>query len=130
MDRNYPEGIVNSAISKARAIPRSVAIRKVVREDSSKRRPVFVVSWDPRLPSVSTMTQKHWRSMTNQDQLMKEVFPEPPLIAYKRQRNLGDSLIRAKVQPTPLRQSGRKLRGLTNCGKCCHACPYVKERKI
>ena len=40
-DRNYPEGIVNSAISKARAIPRSVAIRKVVREDTSKRRPVF-----------------------------------------------------------------------------------------
>ena len=129
IDRNYPEGLINAAICKAKSIPRAVAIRKVVREDSSKRRPVFVISWDPRLPSLSTMTQKHWRSMTNQDQLMKEVFPEPPLIAYKRQRNLGDSLIRAKVQPTPLRQSGRMLRGMTNCGKGCHACPYVKERK-
>ena len=29
LDRNYPEGIINAAINKARAIPRHIAIRKV-----------------------------------------------------------------------------------------------------
>ena len=29
IERNYPEGIINSAISKARKVPQSVAIRKV-----------------------------------------------------------------------------------------------------
>ena len=53
LDQKYPIGIVNAAINKARAIPREVAIRKVVRETSSSRRPVFVVSWDPRLPPLS-----------------------------------------------------------------------------
>ena len=85
LDRNYPEGIINAAITKARSIPRAVAIRRVAREPTQQRRPVFVLSWDPRLPSVSALTQKHWRSMTSQNQLMKETFPEPPLIAYKRQ---------------------------------------------
>ena len=33
MDRNYPEGLINSAICKAKSIPRAVAIRKVVQED-------------------------------------------------------------------------------------------------
>ena len=42
LDRNYPIGIVNAAINKARANPRAVAIRKVVRENTTIRRPVFV----------------------------------------------------------------------------------------
>ena len=127
MDRKYPDGMINSAVCKAKSIPRAVAIRKVVEENSSKKRPVFVISWDPRLPSLSTMTQKHWRSMINQDQLMKEVFPERPLIAFKRQRNLEDSLIREKIQSINLRKSNRKLRGMSKCGKGCHACVYVDD---
>ena len=75
------------------------------------------------------MTQKHWRSMTTQDQLMKDTFPEPPLVAYKRQTNLGDFLIRAKVNPKHDRKSDRKLRGMKKCGQACHACPYIHERK-
>ena len=127
-DRNYPIGIVNAAINKARAIPRAVAIRKVVRENTTVRRPVFVVSWDPRLPSLSAITQRHWRSMVSQDKLMEETFPEPPLIAYKRQKNIGDFLIRAKVTPQVIHEK-RKIRGMKKCGKACHSCPYIKERK-
>ena len=112
LERKYPLGIIDAAISKARSIPREVAIRRVAREHTQSRRPVFVVSWDPRLPSVSAMTQKHWRKMTSQDQLMKDTFPEPPLVAYKRQKNLGDFLIRAKVNPKNNRKSNRKLRGM------------------
>ena len=41
-DRNYPIGIVNAAINNTRAIPRAVAIRKVVRENTTIMRPVFV----------------------------------------------------------------------------------------
>ena len=70
---------------------------------------LFIVSWDPRLPSFSAITNRHWRSMTSQDKLMKETLPEPPLIAYKRPRNIGDSLIRAKVNPINVRPK-RKLR--------------------
>ena len=127
MARNYPEGIINAAIKKARDIPRAVALRKVARNNTSQRRPVFVVSWDPRLPSVSAITSKHWRSMT-QDPLMKEVYPEPPLIAYKRQTNIGDKLIRAKVSPNILHKK-RQLNGMKKCLKQCHICPYIQERK-
>ena len=67
--------------------------------------------------------------MTSQDQLMKDTFPEPPLVAYKRQKNLGDFLIRAKVNPKNNRKSNRKLRGMKKCGQECHACPYINERK-
>ena len=127
LERNYPEGIVDAALNKARQIPRSVALRKVVRNSPLSRRPIFVVSWDPRLPSVSAITNKHWRTMT-QDPLMKEIFSEPPLIAYKRQRNIGDKIFRAKVCPN-IPYPRRNLRGMKKCQKECHVCSYIQERK-
>ena len=38
-------------------------------------------------------TPKHWRSMVFADPHLREVFPQPPLLAYKRQPNLIDLLL-------------------------------------
>ena len=83
--RNYRSGMIDAALKKARAIPREEALKCVVKT-TNIRRPVCVVSWDPRFPSLSAMQQKHWQSMTTSDPYLAEVFPDPPLIAYKRQK--------------------------------------------
>ena len=68
--------------------------------------------------------------MISQDQHLKEVFEAPPLTAFKRQRNIKDSLIRAKVADPPTRKSERrKIEGMKRCGKMCTICPYIKEGK-
>ena len=121
------EGIIEAALNKARQMPWSVALRKVAWNITLNRRPIFVVSWDPWLPSVSAITNKHWRTMT-QDPLMKEIFPEPPLIAYKRQRNIGDKIIRAKVTPN-IPYPKRNITGMKKCQKQCHVFLYIQERK-
>ena len=36
LDRNYPERLVDSAIDKARAVPRRIALRKVIRKKEKK----------------------------------------------------------------------------------------------
>ena len=51
MERDYKPGLIDAAIEKARAIPRAEALKKVNPEKQSKR-PVFVVTYDPRLPSI------------------------------------------------------------------------------
>ena len=61
----------------------------------------------------------------NQDDVLGTVFPEPPLVSYRRQKNIRDTLIRAKV--APLRQQ-RKQKGMKKCGKCL-ACSYILETK-
>ena len=60
----YPNDLVLAALDKAKQIPRKKALEYVVKPRQSKR-PVFVVSWDPRLPSIDALQQKHWRAMTN-----------------------------------------------------------------
>ena len=87
--RSYPEKLVNTALDKARMISRNTALKRVIRKKQrAKQRPVFALKYDPRLPSITNIQAKHWRSMTNQDQYLAKVFPEPPLTAFKRQKNL------------------------------------------
>ena len=65
--------------------------------------------------------------MIVQDEHLKEVFKEPPLTAFKRQKNIKDSIIRAKVAMEPNMRPKRKNPGMKKCGNWCTACPYIKE---
>ena len=78
--RDYKLNIINECIRKARAIPRSEALKDVVKETETPR-PVFVVLFDPRMPSIASIVTKHWRTMVNTDPRLREVFPAPPLTA-------------------------------------------------
>ena len=81
--REYRPGVINSAIERAKAIPREKALERVVKNKTSDR-PVFVVRYHPPLPSVTKITQKHWRTMVQEDPQMKGNFPKPPLVVYTR----------------------------------------------
>ena len=127
IDREYRPGMIDAAIQKARAVPRALAIRQVAKAPQSSMRPVFVVSFDPRLPDLSNITQKHWRSMNNMDPYLAEVFKEPPLIAYRRPANIKDKIVRAKLA-RPTSYPARRITGMKKCGKpFCGLCPYIKE---
>ena len=88
-----------------------------------------MVTFDPRLPSIPAIQQKQCRSMTLTDPYLKEVFPEPPLVAFKRQRNIKDHTIRAKVPPPFNPRPRRMVKGMRRCNKPCGACPFIREGK-
>ena len=73
--RDYKSGVIENAIQKARQIPRSDALKKVVRVQNTKR-PVFVISFNPRLPSLSKIVSRHWRTM-RQDLYLGRVSKTP-----------------------------------------------------
>ena len=84
-----------------------------------------MVSYDPRLPDISSITTRHWRSLVSQEEYLKSVFPEPPLVSFRRQKNIRENIVRAKVAPE---RQPRIVRGVKKCGNCL-ACSYVKEGK-
>ena len=129
LERKYKSSLIDAAIRRAIKIPRSEAIKRVVKLTQSKR-PIFAVTWDPILPNLANMQKKHWRAMVNQDPYLGEAFPQPPLLAYKRQKNISDHLIRARVPPIPKIHPKRKQNGMKKCKRNCLICPYVKEVKI
>ena len=110
LDRDYTPGNIDAAIARARAIPREEALKSSLRQDTNNR-PVFVAMYDPRLTSIPHITSKHWRSMVSQDTHLEAVFPEPPLVAFRRQKNIREKLVKAKVAP----QNTREKRKLKKC---------------
>ena len=63
--------------------------------------------------------------MVNDSPHLKQVFPAPPLVAYRRPHNLRDKLVKAKVPDPPSRPT-REVPGMKKCSKVfCQTCPYV-----
>ena len=121
--------MVDSAINKVRLIPRERALKEVNMSKKNKR-PVFAVQYDPRLPSVSNITTKHWRTMVTRNKYLAEVFPKPPLTAFRRQPNIRSYLIRAKLPRGPERYPKRYQKGMKKCNRQnCLACPFINETK-
>ena len=127
ISRDYKPNLVDAAIKKAKAIPRERALLRVEKK-MNHRRPVFSVEYHPSLPSISAILKKHWRVMTD-DPHLKEIFPLPPMVAYRRPPNLKDKLVRAKVPPTNTRPK-RQTQGMKRCRYNCLTCPYVQPGKM
>ena len=55
IERKYKPSLIDGSIARARAraIPRLQALKQVA-QPSTNRRPVFAVTYDPRLPDLQT----------------------------------------------------------------------------
>lgn len=124
--RNYDEKLINTSIQKALNLKRSEALQKVTRE--KKNRIPFVVSYHPSLPPLSKILKDAWKFMTLNDQRLQEIFPHPPMVAYRQPRSAS---LRARLVKTKL--PSRKQRTLPGLKKCqqprCNTCSYIQEGK-
>ena len=82
------------------------------------------VTFHPNLPSVSRVLKKHWEVMVSQSNRLKRCFPKPPLVAYRRGKNLGDHLCRAKISTK--RKSTRLKNGSVPCRQGCQLCWHIE----
>ena len=121
VEREYKHSMIEASIRRARPIPRTQAVNRVAKPNHTKRT-VYTVTWDPRLPNLPRVFGKHWRSMTLSSPYIKEVFQEPPMVAYKRQTNISDIIIRVKVTPPPKNHPNRSINGMIICFKSCVIC--------
>ena len=83
--------------------------------------------------SISKIVDKHFR-VASQNFKFKNSFPQRPIVAYRKQKTIGDRLIRAKLHPTPRpgartrhQSRGAKPNGFKKCqrfGWGCELCHY------
>ena len=129
VSRDYKANLIDKAIDKAKNIPRQRALERVTKsKNDNKRRPVLSVEYHPALPPMSKILLKHWRVMV-QDPYLKDVFPLPPMVAYRRPANLKEKLVRARIPPITSRPK-RNLIGMKKCQYDCNTCPYIQTGKV
>ena len=85
--RGYKKEAVEEQIAKADLVNRDQALTEKSKIES-KRIPL-VVTYNRTLPDLTAITRKHWHILQANDEL-KKVFAEPPMLAYRRNKNLKE----------------------------------------
>ena len=130
--------MIESQFQKVRELPgnnysekRKLALQKTQRGLKSKR-VIGVFDFNPLLPRISSVINKHFRSMVNENPELKDAFPEPPMAALRQGPNLRKLLCRSKlskVSRNPKRSTHRNTAGWRRCsasgGRACNQCPYT-----
>ena len=90
LSRGYKRKLIDKNIEKALLVPRDQAIKRVTRKKDMDR-VVFSVMYHPALPSIPRIIAKGYRAMVESDPRLKEVFPKPPMVAYRRPPSLQET---------------------------------------
>ena len=138
-ERQYSEAVIEAGIARAKAVPRSEALKKVTKQkEESDRQHRLIVEWDRRSsPALSSILEANYREMVDRDQRLGRLFPKVPKPAFKRGKNIKELLCRAKLPPVRkvnTRGSGVETRNqVTRCNKGlnrqgCVCCPFITSR--
>ena len=98
ISRGYKQRSVEAQFNKVRNLKREDAIEKVWKERRKSERVRYVIRYDPRLPDLPKVCSRQ-HDLLVEDQEMKLIFPERPIVCYQRVQNLGEILTKARLPP-------------------------------
>ena len=118
LKRNF----VTKQIQRAANIPRRLALQT---KDVNKPTLIpFITTFNPSLPHISNIIKKHYHLLLSSDRC-KKVFPNLPVVAFRRSPNLRDLLVSAKLSSNSTNPHPQLPSGSYRCGKNCATCPYI-----
>ena len=92
--RGYPHNLIEKITSEVKFTERKSALQK--NNEVRKKILPFVTTYHPALQNLKNILMSQWHWI--QDQLLpKEIYNEPPIISYKREKSLADILVGAKL---------------------------------
>lgn len=97
--RGYKQNDIDAAIEKVKDLDRTSLLSYTTKEDTTAQRVPFVVTFHPDLPPIRNIIDKHWPTIESSERLAK-MFPQKPVVAYRRPKSLRDLLVRAKLKPS------------------------------
>ena len=87
--RGYNKTDTTTQINRALTIPRAELLNKI--KTSNTERLPLTVTYNRTLPELKIIIDKNWHILQIEPKL-KEIFAEPQILAFKRNKNLGDTI--------------------------------------
>jgi hypothetical protein len=101
-NRGYPVDVVQTSRDQAAKISHHRAVRGFTNTPDNTEKPsVFVTTYNQNGPHMRDIITKHW-DILQRSAISRLAFTEPPLVAKRRNPNLKDILVRAKIQYPPI----------------------------
>lgn len=114
--RGYSGAFIENQLQKVDRLDRSELLTQS--RDRKRRaddRVPLVVTYSNLLPNVHDIVFKHMHVL-HQSERMERVFSNPPLVAYRRDNNLSDTLVHGKTNRLMNRHSDTCEDGCLYCG--------------
>lgn len=115
--RGYNNKNISIGFNKANNISRDQLLQ--YREKKTNNRVPFVLTYHPAFKDIARTIRERWTTIEKHHQLSK-IFPEPPVMAFRKPKSLKDQLVRAEMSSRS-RQSGQCcICGDGRCMTCDH----------
>ena len=145
-DRGYPSPLIEEIHQTFPFEKRTELINKIpdpenpAIPDRTNEPPLtLVIPYDPWFPTLKKSIHNLWNIIEN-DEPLNEIFPNRPKIAFKRSKNLRDTLVRAKLPTTTTIRTTETVptetppltvakSSVTPCNKInCKCCKSIRHR--
>ena len=112
--RGYPVSVVQAGYHRAQQIDRQAALQTAEKENTD--RIPFTLTFHPHNHAVKSIILKNFKLLQN-DSETGTIFSQPPLISFKRDKNIGNFLVRSSFQTND--QSGTFKCARSQCKTEC-----------
>ena len=114
--RGYPTSAVQAGHHRAQQIDRQSALQTSQKENNN--RIPFTLIFHPHNHEVKSIILRNFKLLQN-DPDTGRIFSQPPLISFKRDKNMGNLLVRSAFQ------TSNQL-GTFKCARTrCKTCPFL-----
>ena len=119
LNRGYPFKLIDKYFNKVQPIDRGRLLLYRSRVES-KRIPL-TITYNPKLSHLLKRIKTSWNNLSL-DPSIKDVFNEPPVIAFRQPPNLRSLLVHTRLNPSPDTPTG----GNSPCGNNrCQVCDHM-----
>ena len=96
INRGYKLHTINTAFQQAKQYTQ-IELLNQRKQSTNRNSPIFSVPYNNNTKHIGQILCKHWH-IIEQDPTLSILWPEAPIVAYKKNKNLKDSLVSAKLQ--------------------------------
>ena len=118
--RGYPVSVVQAGHHRAQQIDRQSALQTAEKENTD--RIPFTLTFHPHNHAVKSIILKNFKLLQN-DSETGTIFSQPPLISFKRDKNIGNFLVRSSFQANDQSGTFKCVRSR------CKTCPFIHSVK-
>ncbi len=124
INQGYPRRLVELKRRKAERVDRASLLEEKTPAVEKNDRIVFPVLYHPTNIKMTSTIKENYKRLGRDDEV-GDLFTEPPMVAFRRDRNLRDMLVHSRIKRKD--EVGRtNACGRTRCKTCDHICEDEK----
>ena len=94
--RGYKHDNIITSFNKAILCTQNELLNKTGNANKTTNKPIFTTQYNSNTKYIAQILRKHWNVIEN-DPTLRILWPEPPIVAYKKNKSLRDTLVSAKL---------------------------------